>query len=115
LTLAYVGGIATVGGAIIAGLLTPSGVVAQVLGGTSGSAAYYQQLFTGVLLVIVAIKLPGGLAQGLGGLPKRVASLVRRPFDRPPPSVGPGLPIESLDIQSAPVADSISGTGTTRL
>jgi len=77
LTLAYVGGIGSVGGAVIAGLLTPSGFVAQLFGGGSGSAANYQQLFTGAALVLVAIKLPGGLAQAFGAVPRQIRRLLR--------------------------------------
>ncbi len=102
LTLAYVGGIASVGGALLAGLLTPSGVFAEVTSRGSNVASYYQQLFTGVALIVVAVKLPGGLAQGFASWPRRargVAARIRRGMTTPPPPSTGGLEIESLEVE----------------
>jgi branched-subunit amino acid ABC-type transport system permease component len=57
--LAYIGGIATVGGAFVAGLLAPAGVIFTLLGSAS---ADLQLLMSGVGLILVAIKFPGGIA-----------------------------------------------------
>ena len=57
--LAYIGGIATVGGAFVAGILAPAGILFTVIGANSTDA---QLLFSGFGLIIVAIKFPGGIA-----------------------------------------------------
>ena len=57
--LAYIGGIATVSGAFVAGILAPAGILFTVLGANSSTG---QMLFSGVGLILVAIKFPGGIA-----------------------------------------------------
>ena len=87
LAVAYVGGIASVRGAIIAGLLAPAGVVFYVLSElTGGRPADYQFLLTGVALIIATSHLPEGLT-GLFERRERPARLVSRPAPsraRPP-------------------------------
>jgi branched-chain amino acid transport system permease protein len=60
LALAYLGGVGSIAGAIIAGLLAPSGVVFVALGTAGGMGQ--QLLLTGLGLIIVTIKFPGGIA-----------------------------------------------------
>jgi branched-chain amino acid transport system permease protein len=102
LTLAYVGGIASVGGALIAGLITPSGVVTELTTSGSNVASYYQQLLTGLALIVVAVKLPGGLSQGFASWPRRARGLmarIRQSISSPPPPSSGGLEIESLEVE----------------
>src|SRR6478736_4940746 len=63
LALAYLGGVTTVSGAVIAGLLAPSGVVLVLLG--SPPAAGQQLLLSGFGLLLVTVRFPSGLA-GIG-------------------------------------------------
>ena len=60
LALAYLGGVTSVSGAVIAGLLAPSGVVLVLLG--SPPAAGQQLLLLGVGLLLVTVRFPRGLA-----------------------------------------------------
>ncbi len=60
LALAYLGGVGSLAGAVIGGLLAPSGIGAQLL--TDGGSSINQFLLTGVGLVIVAVRFPAGLA-----------------------------------------------------
>ena len=66
LTVAYLGGIATVGGAITAGALAASGVVFYALSQVSESSGRWDVFLGGVLLVAVVILAPDGLAAVLG-------------------------------------------------
>ena len=59
MALAYIGGIATVSGAFVAGILAPAGILFTVLGANSSTG---QMLFSGLGLILVAIKFPGGIA-----------------------------------------------------
>jgi branched-chain amino acid transport system permease protein len=62
LAFAYLGGVGTVGGAVAAGLLVPSGVVFFVLSRLSGSVGPWEAFIGGVLLVVMAIGQPEGVA-----------------------------------------------------
>ena len=68
LALAYIGGIGTLGGAVLAGVLAPSALAIHVLIG--GGSSIEQYLLTGLALIVVTVAVPGGLA----GLP----DLIRR-------------------------------------
>jgi branched-chain amino acid transport system permease protein len=59
LAVAYVGGVATIGGAVVAGLLVPNGIVFTLL-----DLGRYQLLVSGIGLVVVTVFLPGGIAGG---------------------------------------------------
>ncbi len=63
LALAYLGGIGSVTGAVIGGLIAPSGLVIVAL--TSGAPSENQFLFTGIALLVVAVRFPAGLV-GVG-------------------------------------------------
>lgn len=60
LALAYLGGIGSIGGAVIGGLLAPTGLGVQVVMG--GGSSIDQFLLTGIGLLVVASRLPAGLA-----------------------------------------------------
>lgn len=78
LALAYLGGIGSVMGAVIGGLLAPSGLVVVAL--SSAAPSTNQFLFTGIALLVVAIRFPEGLV-GVGPWLRRrwVAYAARRP------------------------------------
>jgi len=59
LALAYLGGVGSIAGAMVAGMLVPSGVVSELLGQSSSVG---QLLVSGVGLVVVTRWFPGGIA-----------------------------------------------------
>ncbi|MEP6623086.1 MAG: branched-chain amino acid ABC transporter permease, partial [Acidimicrobiia bacterium] len=61
LALCYLGGIATLSGAVIAGVLASGGVLTQLQGGATGDASSYQFAVSGIVLIVVAILSPDGL------------------------------------------------------
>jgi hypothetical protein len=87
LALAYLGGVGSVAGAIIAGVLTPAGLFAEVTG-TQGSSTE-QFLITGIGLIVVATRLPGGIA-GAGPWLAQTAARLRRRGGRPTRLARPG-------------------------
>jgi branched-chain amino acid transport system permease protein len=60
LALAYLGGVTSVSGAMIAGLLAPSGVILVLLG--SPPQGGQQLLLLGIGLLLVTVRFPRGLA-----------------------------------------------------
>ncbi len=62
LALCYLGGIATISGALIAGLVASGGILTQLQGGTTGSTSSTQFAVSGLLLMMVVIFAPDGLA-----------------------------------------------------
>ncbi len=62
LALCYLGGIAAISGALVAGLLASGGVLTQLQGGATGSTSATQFAVSGLLLVVVVIFAPDGLA-----------------------------------------------------
>jgi branched-chain amino acid transport system permease protein len=62
LALCYLGGIATLSGALIAGVLASGGIVTQLQGGATGDASSYQYAVSGLLLIGVAILYPDGVS-----------------------------------------------------
>ena len=63
LTVAYIGGIATVSGAITAGALAASGVVFFAISQVSSSSGRWDVFVGGVLVVVVVVRAPDGLAR----------------------------------------------------
>lgn len=61
LALTYLGGIASVGGAVVAGLLFSGGVLTQISGGTSGSQSDQAFAISGIALVVMAILYRNGV------------------------------------------------------
>ena len=74
LALCFLGGIATLSGALIAGLLASGGVLTRLQGGATGDASSYQFAVSGIALVAVAILYPDGIANGVRRLVDRVRS-----------------------------------------
>jgi branched-subunit amino acid ABC-type transport system permease component len=62
LALAYLGGVGSIGGAVIAGALAPAGLVYHLLD-TGANAANVQYVLNGLGLVAVAVFFPGGLME----------------------------------------------------
>lgn len=60
LALGYLGGIGSIGGALIGGVLAPSGLFVVVILG--GGSSIDQFLLTGAGLILVTLRFPGGLA-----------------------------------------------------
>ena len=65
LALCYLGGIATLSGAVIAGVLASGGLLTQLQGGATGNASSYQFALSGIMLVAVAVLWPDGLVVAL--------------------------------------------------
>ena len=59
LALAYLGGIGSIGGALIGGILAPAGLLAELRGGGSSAAQF---LLSGLGMIVVAVRFPGGIA-----------------------------------------------------
>jgi branched-chain amino acid transport system permease protein len=74
LAFAYLGGITSIGGALVAGTLAPLGIGYVVLDRAADLGENYM-LVSGILLVATAILNPGGIAGGVRG---RVAALSAR-------------------------------------
>ncbi len=62
LALCYLGGIATLSGAVIAGVLASGGLLTQLQGGATGAGSSYQFALSGILLIVVVIFYPDGLS-----------------------------------------------------
>ncbi len=88
LALAYLGGVTSVSGAVIAGLLAPSGVVLVLLG--SPPAAGQQLLLLGVGLLLVTVRFPRGLA----GAGPWLRAHLRTPT--PPPRGGQTVVVQNV-------------------
>lgn len=80
LAFAYLGGVGSVGGAVAAGLLVPSGVVFFGLSRVSGSVGPWDSFAGGALLVAMAVARPEGVTGAWRG---RLARGRRRPRRRP--------------------------------
>jgi branched-chain amino acid transport system permease protein len=78
LAFAYLGGISSVGGALVAGALAPLGIGYVVLDRTTDVGEHYL-LVSGILLVLTAVLNPGGIA---GTLRSRLARHPSRPAGR---------------------------------
>jgi branched-subunit amino acid ABC-type transport system permease component len=72
LALAYLGGIGSIAGAVVGGVLAPSGLFAVVILG--GGSSIDQFLITGLGLVLVAVKFPQGIAGSWQMLRARMAA-----------------------------------------
>ena len=93
--LAYLGGVASISGAVVAGLLTAGGLVEHFLGVGSGKQG--GSLVYGVALVLVCVVAPGGLAGIADGVRKRLGRLAAA--DRAPDE----------PVADAAVADRVAG------
>ncbi len=61
LALCFLGGIASISGALVAGLLASGGILTQLQGGNTGNASNYQFAISGLMLIAVAILYPDGV------------------------------------------------------
>ena len=95
LALAYLGGVTSVTGAVIAGLLAPSGLVIVALG--SPPAAGQQLLLTGLGLLLVTIRFPSGLA-AIGPWMRRRFLAARADADEAPPPDAEEVEVYALPI-----------------
>lgn len=89
LALTYLGGIAGVSGAVIAGLLAQGGLLTVALDQTGGDAAEYQFAISGVALVAVAVAYPEGISGAVRSGWKRLAQR-SRPAPPDPAPAGAG-------------------------
>ncbi len=71
LSVAYLGGIACVSGAVTAGVVATAGVAFYAMGEVTGSLGQWEAFIGGVLLILTAIMNPEGIA---GGIRKQAAS-----------------------------------------
>jgi hypothetical protein len=78
IAFAYIGGIAMVSGAFIAGLLTSSGFVFTLISRSGGSPPKWQTMAAGIGMIVVAIKYPGGIASAGPALRRFVTKMRSR-------------------------------------
>lgn len=71
LALTYLGGVASISGALIAGVLASGGILTRLNGGTTGSSSNYQFAVSGIMLIVVAILYPDGLSGAARALAQR--------------------------------------------
>jgi branched-subunit amino acid ABC-type transport system permease component len=88
LTVAYIGGIASIGGAAVAGIGAAGGVIYVLMAKINGFDKYYL-LITGVALVWTVLVHPDGVAPFFGEKIRRLASKLTRRADRPSVSEPP--------------------------
>ncbi len=79
LALTYLGGVASLRGALIAGLLASGGVLTHLSGGESGRVSDSQFAISGLALIVVAIVYPDGIS----------GAIERGRHPAPPPPTGP--------------------------
>ncbi len=88
LALGYLGGIGSIAGAVVGGLLAPSGLfIVAILG---GGASNTQFLLTGLGLILVAVRFPEGIAGSWQMLQRHIAAST---VGRSPPNDDAGPPI----------------------
>lgn len=78
LAITYLGGIASMSGAIVAGLLFSGGVFTHIAGGTTGGQSDFAFAISGIALVAVAVLYREGISGLLRQGVKRLASLRSR-------------------------------------
>ncbi|MEX0768042.1 MAG: ABC transporter permease [Microthrixaceae bacterium] len=78
LALTYLGGIASIGGALVAGLLAQAGLLTLLAnGGTGGQAGNYVFAISGLTLIAMAIFAPDGVTGAFSKGAKRLQKLLR--------------------------------------
>lgn len=93
LSLTYIGGIASVAGAIVAGVIQQGGLLTALTSRSGGDPSATQFAMNGLVLIMVAVLFPDGVA----GLASRLATRVR--------SLRPTSPDEDPSADGAPPAD----------
>jgi branched-chain amino acid transport system permease protein len=86
LAVAYLGGITSFGGAAIAGVIGPLGIVYVVLHNVFDLGDYYA-LISGIALIITAIVNPIGIAGEANRISDRIRAMRTRPADPPVPTI----------------------------
>jgi branched-chain amino acid transport system permease protein len=86
LAVAYLGGIASFGGAVVAGILGPLGIVYVILRGVFDLGEYYP-LISGLALILTAILNPVGIAGATREQVAWVRAKLSRTRDPDPPAV----------------------------
>ncbi|MGI9623258.1 MAG: branched-chain amino acid ABC transporter permease, partial [Acidimicrobiales bacterium] len=80
LAFVYLGGITSVAGAFLGSLLVAGGILPTFLrGGGGGSPSFISSAIAGILLVVVAIAYPDGLAAAMNRGARRVGRAVLKP------------------------------------
>ncbi len=97
--LAYLGGIATVSGAFVAGIMAPAGVLFTVLGNNSSDS---QLLFSGIGLIVVAVKFPGGITSAGPAVRRLLARLATKTSPPDPPASGDELEFDLIEVTEPP-------------
>ena len=112
LALAYLGGIGSIAGSVVGGVLAPSGLFAVVILG--GGSSIDQFLITGLGLVLVAVKFPQGIAGSWQMLRNRMADAASgdppgpiTPVVDPVGVVTAGAPRPTISVESSSVSSSI--------
>jgi branched-subunit amino acid ABC-type transport system permease component len=101
LALAYLGGVGALGGAVVAGLLAPAGIVLVAIGSPAASGT--QLLLSGIGLLVVTVKFPGGLASAGPWLRALATTGPRRPA--PPRVQRRPDDVERVDLEVVQVSD----------
>jgi branched-chain amino acid transport system permease protein len=78
ITIAYIGGIASISGAVVAGIAAPGGVIYVWLTGALGSGGNWYVLISGVGLVWTVIQQPDGVAIFNQRLGQQLMARIRR-------------------------------------
>ena len=103
---AYLGGITTVSGAVVGGLLVTDGLAIHAANVWFGVPVAYQQLIAGLALIQTIMFNPRGIAGTVGGLVRRQLAL-RRPAAAEEPI---GLADDALAMDAAnPAARKVAG------
>lgn len=91
LAITYLGGIASIAGALVAGVLADSGLLATITGRQGSQVGF---ALSGLALVVVAVAYPDGIAGALGRLRDRVLRRLRDDKTTTGPSVTTGAMAE---------------------
>jgi ABC-type branched-subunit amino acid transport system ATPase component/ABC-type branched-subunit amino acid transport system permease subunit len=107
-TVAYIGGIGSIGGAVIAGLIAAGGPLFNLFA-SNPSVDRYQALISGVGVVLTAVVNPDGLAPYFNDQYQKVVARLRwsRPALPSLPKIGEAAP----RLRSVPVRHSIAEAG----
>ena len=81
LVFAYLGGISSIGGAVIAGLFVPLGLTFVIVDRLIGASGQTYQLVAAIGLIVTAIQNPEGIAGGM----RQTASAITRRFTKADP------------------------------
>ncbi len=100
LAIAYIGGIATVGGAIAAGVIVNGGVLYVLLSNVGGIASWWV-VISGAALLLTAVTQPDGIAVAMGQQARWVKDRLRGDAGRP--SAPPAVPEAGTKKQPAAV------------